>query len=78
MKRNFDPAAPFQTINAAARLTGISAGAIRAGCKAGTVPHIMRGSEYRVNVPRFLETLDAESLARAGLVRVRDGEGAAR
>ena len=69
-RRTTDPAAPYQSINAAARLTGFSAGAIRAGCKNGTIPHVMVGAEYRVNVPRFLDALDDESLQRAGLMRI--------
>lgn len=62
-KRTFDPTAPYQSINGAARISGISAGAIRAGCKAGTVPHIMRGTEYRVCMRLFLQQLEAEAAA---------------
>lgn len=62
-KRTLDRTAPFQSIRNAAELTGLSAGSIRAGCRAGTVPHIMQGKEYRVNVPLFLQQLDMASAA---------------
>ncbi len=42
-KRTFDPTAPYQGINGAARISGISAGSIRAGCKVGKIPHVMVG-----------------------------------
>lgn len=62
-RRAFDPVAPYQGITSAARITGISAGAIRAGCKAGTIPHIMVGAEYRVCMRLFLQQLEAEATA---------------
>lgn len=62
-KRTFNPTAPYQGINGAARITGISPGAIRAGCRDGTVPHVMRGTEYRVCMPLFLRQLEAEATA---------------
>lgn len=59
--------APLQTINNASFITGESRGAIRAGIKAGRIPHCVRGSgsnaTYLVNVPLYLEMLDAESRA---------------
>lgn len=62
-KRTFDRDAPYQGINGAARITGISAGAIRAGCRSGTIPHIMVGAEYRVCMRLFLQQLEAEAAA---------------
>lgn len=52
--------APFQRIPAACRLTGLSQTYLRAGCKAGTIPHIMAGRTYLVNIPALLRQLGAE------------------
>ena len=64
-KRQTDSGAPFQTIDATARITGLSRDYIRRGVKEGRVPYI-RGrsgnSAYMVNVPLFLRQLEAESL----------------
>lgn len=62
-KRAFDRDAPYQSIRGAAEITGLSMGSIRAGCKAGEVPHVMQGSEYRVCMPLFLQQLEAEATA---------------
>ena len=62
-RRTFDPAAPYQSITGASRITGLAQGYIRDGCKQGTIPHIMCGSEYRVNVPLFLQQLEVEATA---------------
>ncbi len=62
-KRKFDPSAPYQGINGAARITGIAAGAIRAGCKAGKIPFVMCGQEYKICMPLFLQQLEAEAAA---------------
>ena len=56
-----DPAVPFQTIRNTARLTGLSAYHLRRGCKDGSVPHVMVGAEYRINVPLLMDRLNAES-----------------
>ena len=42
-------------------------GFIREGCKTGAIPHIMCGQEYRVNVPLFLQQLDAASMGAGKL-----------
>lgn len=63
-RRTFDREAPFQSIRGAAEITGLAQGYIRAGCKSGTIPHVMCGQEYRVNIPLFLRQLDGESLER--------------
>ena len=60
-KRTFDPAAPYQSIRGAAELTGLSMGSIRAGCKAGKVPFVLCGQEYRVCMPLFLQQLEKEA-----------------
>ena len=62
-KRKTSLDAPYQSIAGASRLTGLSQGFIRAGCKTGTIPHIMCGGEYRICVPLWLKTLEAESAA---------------
>ena len=56
-----NPAVPFQTIRNTARLTGLSAYHLRRGCKDGTIPHIRVGVEYRINLPRLMDRLNAES-----------------
>lgn len=54
-------AIPFLSISDACRVTGLSEGFLRAGCKAGTVPHAQAGSKYLVNVPALLRLLGADS-----------------
>ena len=61
-RRKFDRDAPFQPIRGAAFITGLSAGFIRAGCKAGTIPHVRVGSDYRINMRVWLEQLNAQSI----------------
>lgn len=51
--------APFQRIPAACRITGLSQCYLRAGCKAGDVPHVKVGGTYLVNVPALLRKLGA-------------------
>lgn len=62
-RRTTDLDAPYQSITAASRLTGLAQGFIRAGCKAGTIPHVRCGSEYRICMPLFLQSLETESAA---------------
>lgn len=60
-----DQAAPFQTINAAARITGLSRDFIRKGVKAGTIPALKVGDGagvYMVDVPRFLDQLHEKAV----------------
>lgn len=59
----------FFSISDACRLTGISMHYLRIGCKSGTIPHIMTGTKYLINVPALLETLDRQSRenGKAGL-----------
>lgn len=60
-RRKLDLDAPFQTITGAARITGLAQGFIRDGCKNNAIPHIRCGQEYRVNMPLWMERLNAES-----------------
>lgn len=56
-----DRNAPFQSIRETCAITGLSQLFIRNGCKNGSIPHIMVGNDYRVNVPLFLEQLNQQS-----------------
>lgn len=51
----------FLSINEAATATGLARSFLRNGCRSGTVPHIMAGCKYLVNVPALMEQLDAQS-----------------
>lgn len=62
-RAQFNPNSTFQPIRGAAYLTGLSAGYIRAGCKAGTIPHVKAGKDYRINMPLWLARLNAQSQA---------------
>ena len=53
--------APWQKISNAVKTTGLSAYYLRNGCKDGSIPHIMSGTTYLINVPALLEKLDRES-----------------
>ena len=59
--------APFMKIKDAVKATGLSAYFLRNGCKDGSVPHVIRGTAYLINVPALLEQMDEES--RRGCVR---------
>lgn len=59
--KTIDPAARFQPITGAAKITGLSRNFIREGCKAGTIPHIKVGSDFRVDMPRWFEQLEGGS-----------------
>lgn len=62
-KRIVDLSAPYQSIRGASRISGLAQGYIRAGCKNGTIPCLRVGQEYRINMPLFLQQLEAESSA---------------
>ncbi len=51
---------PFLKIKDACRVTGLSQFWLRRGCRDGSVPHIMSGGVYYVNIPALLRQLDAE------------------
>lgn len=63
MRKRIDPDAPFQSVKGASYRTGFSMAHIRSGCKDGTIPHIKVGTDYRINVPLWLELLDKQSAA---------------
>lgn len=52
---------PFQKIPDACKTTGLSMYYLRNGCKDGTVPHVMSGSTYMINVPALLSKLSGEA-----------------
>lgn len=62
-KRTFDPEQPFQSIAGACRVTGLSQGYLRQRCKAGEIPFVMAGKEYKINIPALLRQLEDESAA---------------
>ena len=51
---------PFQKIQDASRTTGLSQFFLRRGCKDGTVPHVMSGTTYMINVPALLRQLGVD------------------
>ncbi|MCF0137967.1 MAG: hypothetical protein HUJ66_06365 [Oscillospiraceae bacterium] len=63
---NYNSDAPFQKIKDACRTTGLSMHYLRSGCKDGTVPHILSGSTYYINVPALLRQLGADSDVHTG------------
>ena len=60
-RRQTESDAPFQTIDATARLTGLSRDYIRRGVKAGEIPAIRTGggsnAAYMIDTALFLEQL---------------------
>lgn len=56
--------APFMKIKDAVKATGLSAYFLRNGCKDGTIPHVICGTTYLINVPALLKKLDEESRGR--------------
>lgn len=63
--REFDRSAIFLPIRGAAEITGFSTKYLRDGCRAGRIPHVRVGSDYRVDMPLFLAQLRAESRAES-------------
>lgn len=63
---------PFQTIDATARLTGLSRDYIRRGVRSGRIPFIRAtasgNSAYMVNVPLFLSQLEREAAENSGVI----------
>lgn len=60
-KRILDLTTPYQSIRGASRISALAQGYIRAGCKNGTIPCLRVGREYKVNMPLFLQQLEAAS-----------------
>lgn len=42
---------PFQKIGEACKSTGLSMYFLRNGCKDNTIPHVMSGGTYYINIP---------------------------
>lgn len=55
------PKAPFLKISEASQVTGLSQFFLRRGCRDGSVPHVMSGTVYMINVPALLRKLNADS-----------------
>lgn len=51
---------PFMKIPTASKVTGLSQYFLRRGCRDGSIPHIMSGTVYLVNVPALLRKLNAD------------------
>ena len=51
---------PFQKIGEACKSTGLSMYFLRNGCKDNTIPHVMSGGTYYINVPALLRQLGAD------------------
>lgn len=62
-RRTIDLTAPYQSIRGASRISGLAQGYIRTGCKNGEIPCLRVGQEYRINMPLFLQQLEAKSAA---------------
>ena len=62
----------FQTIRQTAHEMGLPEGTLRARLKRNKLPGFYAGSRYYINVPLFMEMLDAESRLNASLDRVEE------
>ena len=51
----------FCSIKEACKATGLSQYYLRRGCKAGTIPHVVVGTKFMINVPLLLQRLNEES-----------------
>ena len=51
---------PFMKIPTASKVTGLSQYFLCRGCRDGSIPHIMSGTVYLVNVPALLRKLNAD------------------
>jgi len=60
-RKEIDKTALFQSIRGASEITGLSQKYIRDGCRTNTIPHVMCGSDYRINMALFMEQLNRES-----------------
>lgn len=59
--REYNAAAPFQTIAEACRTTGMSRYFLRRGCKNGSIPHLKVSCKYMIDVPTLMKLLHRES-----------------
>lgn len=51
----------FVTVKQAVKSTGLSEHFIREGLRNGRIPHLKVGVKYLINLPQFVEWLNAES-----------------
>ena len=51
---------PWMKIPTASKVPGLSQYFLRRGCRDGSIPHIMSGTVYLVNVPALLRKLNAD------------------
>ena len=51
---------PFQKIAEASRTTGLSQYFLRRGCKDGSIPCILSGTTYYINLPALMKTLGVD------------------
>lgn len=56
---------PFLSIREACAATGLSQFYLRSGCKNGTVPYVMSGNKYLINVPALLNHLCGDQSGEA-------------
>lgn len=61
MKREYDPAQRYQTIENACRTTGLSQYYLRNGCKSGAVPHVRSGRTYMIDIPALYRRLEEKT-----------------
>lgn len=61
-----DGDAPFATIAAAARRTGLSQYYLRERARSGSIPVLRSGTAYMICIPKLLEQLEREVLEHAG------------
>lgn len=51
---------PFLKLTEASKVTGLSTYYLRSGCRDGSIPCVLSGTTYYVNIPALLRKLDAE------------------
>ena len=52
----------FCSIKEACKETGLSQYYLRQGCKAGTIPHVVVGTKFMINMPLLLQRLNEASV----------------
>lgn len=63
-ERPVENVSPYQKIPDACKTLGLSQYSIRKGCKAGTIPHVMNGNRYMIDIPAYRELLRKESMSK--------------
>ena len=54
----------FVSIREASNLTGLSQFYLRSGCRNGTLPYVMCGNRYKINLPALVEQMAKESATK--------------